>query len=96
MALATAMYHSGRNPLKKLHYKSERLLIPKKPEQRRLQKAFLRYHDPKNWPQLRAALLAMGRGDLIGTAEHHLIPPETPTRRPLTGKPMKARRTRGK
>ena len=77
MALATAMYYSGRNPLKKLHYKSERLHIPKKLEQRRLQKAFLRYHDPKNWDQLRTALTAMGRADLIGTGEHHLVPPES-------------------
>lgn len=74
MALATAMYHSGRNPLKKLHYKSDKLFIPKKIEQRRLQKAFLRYHDPANWPMLRDALQSMGRGDLIGSGEQHLIP----------------------
>ncbi len=78
MALATAMYYSGRNPLKKLHYKSERLHIPKKLEQRRLQKAFLRYHDAKNWPQLREALTNMGRSDLIGNGEQHLVPPEAP------------------
>jgi uncharacterized radical SAM protein YgiQ len=77
MALATAMYHSGRNPLKKLHYKSDKLFVPKKLEQRRLQKAFLRYHDEKNWPLLREALKNMGRADLIGTGEQHLIPPET-------------------
>jgi hypothetical protein len=82
MALATAMYYSGRNPLKKLHYKSEKLTIPKKLEQRRLQKAFLRYHDEKNWPQLREALLKMGRGDLIGTGDQHLVPPEGKGLRP--------------
>jgi radical SAM superfamily enzyme YgiQ (UPF0313 family) len=82
MALATAMYHSGRNPLKKLHYKSAKLAIPKKLEQRRLQKAFLRYHDPANWPQLREALVKMGRADLIGTGEQHLIPPEQAKGRP--------------
>jgi uncharacterized radical SAM protein YgiQ len=76
MALATAMYYSGRNPLKKLHYKSEKLYVAKKLEQRRLQKAFLRYHDPENWPLLREALLALGRGDLIGDGERHLVPPE--------------------
>jgi len=76
MALATAMYHSGRNPLKKLHYKSEKLYIARQLEQRRLQKAFLRYHDPDNWPLLREALLRMGRGDLIGDGERHLVPPE--------------------
>ena len=82
MALATAMYYSGRNPLKKLHYKSEKLTIPKKLEQRRLQKAFLRYHDEKNWPQLRGALVRMGRADLIGTGEQHLVPPEGKSMRP--------------
>ena len=76
MALATAMYYSGRNPLKKLHYKSEKLFIPKQLEQRRLQKAFLRYHDPNNWPVLREALHRMGRADLIGSSEQHLVPPE--------------------
>lgn len=76
MSLATAMYYSGRNPLKKLRYKSEKLTVPKKLEQRRLQKSFLRYHDEKNWPKLRTALLNMGRGDLIGNGDKHLIPTE--------------------
>ncbi len=74
MALATAMYHSGRNPLKKLHYKSEKLFVAKKIEQRRLQKAFLRYHDEANWPILRDALTEMGRQDLIGPGPDQLIP----------------------
>ena len=78
MALATAMYHSGRNPLKKLYYKSEKLTIPKKLEQRRLQKAFLRYHDPANFDLLREALVRMGRSDLIGTGDKHLVPPAKP------------------
>ncbi|HTR00176.1 MAG TPA: YgiQ family radical SAM protein [Candidatus Acidoferrum sp.] len=78
MALATAMYYSGRNPLKKLHYKSEKLMIPKKLEQRRLQKAFLRYHDPANFDLLREALVQMGRSDLIGTGDRHLVPPAKP------------------
>jgi uncharacterized radical SAM protein YgiQ len=78
MALATAMYHSGRNPLKKLHYKSEKMQIPKKLEQRRLQKAFLRYHDPANFDQLREALQKMGRSDLIGSEDKHLVPPAKP------------------
>ena len=76
MPLATAMYHSGRNPLKKLHYKSEKISIAKKLEHRRLQKAFLRYHDPDNWPILREALISMGRADLIGNTDKHLVPPE--------------------
>lgn len=45
---------------------------------RRLHKAFLRYHDPNNWPLLREALMAMGRRDLIGNGPHHLIPTYQP------------------
>ena len=48
MALATAMYYSERNPLKKLRYKGDKLSVSKDIEQRRLQKAYLRYHDEKN------------------------------------------------
>jgi len=43
-------------------------------KRRRLHKAFLRYHDPNNWPLLRDALKAMGRADLIGNGKQHLIP----------------------
>lgn len=74
MALATAMYYSERNPLEKVRYKSEKLSICKDIDQRRLQKAFLRYHDEKNWPMLREALHELGRADLIGDGEKHLIP----------------------
>jgi uncharacterized radical SAM protein YgiQ len=88
MALATAMYYSGRNPLKKLHYKSGKLTIPKKLEQRRLQKAFLRYHDPANFDMLRESLLKMGRSDLIGNDEKHLVPPAKPVwQQARAGKP---------
>lgn len=74
MAIATAMYHSGKDTLKKVNYKAEDISIPKSVKQRRIHKAFLRYHDPKNWPLLREALNAMGRNDLIGNGKHHLIP----------------------
>ncbi|MAZ86123.1 MAG: YgiQ family radical SAM protein [Cellvibrionaceae bacterium] len=74
MSLATAMYHSERDPLHKLSYKSKKIYIPRKLEQRRLQKAFLRYHDPKNWAYLRQALIDMNRKDLIGEGANHLIP----------------------
>ncbi len=74
MSLATAMYHSERNPLHKLSYKSNKLYIPRKLEQRRLQKAFLRYHDSRNWSFLRKTLIDMGRKDLIGDGADHLVP----------------------
>ena len=75
MALATAMYHSGRNPLKRLSYKrGEKIFAAKNLKQRRLQKALLRYHDEKGWDLIREALKAIGREDLIGNDKHHLIP----------------------
>ena len=74
MAMATAMYHSGKNPLRKVTDDSEEVPIPKAGGVRRLHKAFIRYHDPKNWPLLREALKNMGRADLIGNGKHCLIP----------------------
>ncbi len=74
MATATAMYHSGKNPLRKIARDSEPVDIVKGDKRRRLHKAFLRYHDANNWPLLREALKAMGRADLIGNGKHHLIP----------------------
>jgi len=74
MATATAMYHSGKNPLRKVTHASENVIIPKGLRVRRLHKAFLRYHDPENWPVLREALRRMGRADLIGSGKRQLIP----------------------
>ncbi|MEM9386500.1 MAG: YgiQ family radical SAM protein [Pseudomonadota bacterium] len=74
MATATAMYHSGKNPLRKVTEQSEGVVVPKGLRQRRLHKAFLRYHDAENWPLLRDALRRMGRADLIGNGKRHLIP----------------------
>jgi len=75
MALATAMYYSGRNPLKGIHRdRGETVFSAKGLKQRRLHKALLRYHDAANWPLLREALNNMGRADLIGNGKRHLIP----------------------
>ena len=74
MSIATAMYHSGKDTLKKVSRTAADISIPKSVKQRRIQKAFLRYHDPKNWPLLREALKTMGRADLIGNGKMHLIP----------------------
>ncbi len=78
MATATAMYHSGKNPLRRVTRSSEEVVIPKGIKVRRLHKAFLRYHDPENWPVLREALKRMGRADLIGNGKQHLIPAYQP------------------
>ncbi len=76
MSLATTMYHSERNPLKKISYKKTGLYTAKDIDQRRIHKAFLRYHDPKNWPRLREILTRMNRIDLIGSGKKQLVPAE--------------------
>jgi hypothetical protein len=68
------MYHSGVNPLRRVSHHGEAVYVPKGARQRRLHKAFLRYHDPENWPLLREALKRMGRADLIGNGKRHLVP----------------------
>jgi uncharacterized radical SAM protein YgiQ len=99
MATATAMYHSGKNPLKRITRTSEEVVIPRGIKVRRLHKAFLRYHDPENWPVLRDALKRMGRADLIGNGKHHLIPAYQPVaagsgaRRPAPTLPFRTQHT---
>jgi len=78
MATATTMYHTGKNPLAKVARYTEDVDIVKGEKRRRLHKAFLRYHDPNNWPLLREALKEMGRQDLIGNSKQHLIPTYQP------------------
>ena len=91
MALATAMYHTEKNPLKKvLGGKAEAVSVVKQGRTRRLHKAFLRYHDADNWPLLREALKEMGREDLIGNSKKHLIPLYQPAG---TGKQPEGTRT---
>jgi uncharacterized radical SAM protein YgiQ len=89
MATATAMYHSGVNPLRKVTRDAEPVVVPKGLRQRRLHKAFLRYHDANNWPLLREALRNMGRADLIGNGKRHLVPDYQPAG---TGTPEGRRR----
>ena len=76
MSLATAMYHSDRNPLKQVSYKSEKLYTPKNADQRKIQKALLRYHDESNWPLLQKMLPEMGYGNLVGDRDECLVPEE--------------------
>jgi len=90
-ASATAMYHTEKNPLHRIDYKSEKVSVAKGDIKRRLHKAFLRYHDPDNWPLLRQALKDMGQAHLIGYGKKHLIPPTQPrsqTRNPGLARSM--------
>jgi uncharacterized radical SAM protein YgiQ len=77
MATATAMYHTDLNPLKgisRIAGRAEKVDTVRGERRRRLHKAFLRYHDPNNWPLLREALKSLGRADLIGNGKQQLIP----------------------
>jgi uncharacterized radical SAM protein YgiQ len=74
LAIATAMYYSEKNPLKKVNHRSEKVKIIRNPAQRKLHKALLRYHDPDNRQVIREALKNMGRQDLIGNGKNHLVP----------------------
>lgn len=85
MSYATAMYFTGKNPLRPVKRDSEEVETPKSAEQRRLHKAFLRYHDPKNWPILREALRRMGRSDLIGAGPGRLVPVESAPKMAFSG-----------
>jgi uncharacterized radical SAM protein YgiQ len=74
MAMATTMYHTRKNPLHKVTEDSEVVETVRAGKIRTLHKAFLRYHDPANWPILREGLHRMGRSDLIGNSDRHLVP----------------------
>lgn len=77
MANATTMYHTNKNPIHKVTHKSEAVEVPKGEIHRRLHRAFLRYHDPANWPALRKALIEMGKPYLIGNGPKCLVPAES-------------------
>jgi len=96
MTIAGAMYHTGYNPMWREGPKFQEVFIPKGVAQRRLHKAFLRYHDPANWPLLRDALKRMGRADLIGPRKDQLIPAWQPSgAKPAAGgRPMATQHTR--
>ena len=89
MATATTMYHTGRNPLKGLSYKSEKVNTVRKIEQRRLHKALLRYHDPANWKIIKDLLLKSGKKHLIGEGPNCLIPSKAPSGSSLHKKGVK-------
>jgi len=95
MATATAMYHTGKNPLRRVTRSSAGVTIPKGLRVRRLHKAFLRYHDANNWPLLREALRRMGRADLIGPGRAQLIPSWQPAGTGLAKEGQRAARPRG-
>jgi len=101
MTFAAAMYYTGMNPMKRDGKKFEPVYIPRSVEQRRLHKAFLRWHDANNWPLLRSALKRMGRMELIGSGKNHLVPAwqprgtgDKPALPPRGGRPFATQHTR--
>lgn len=97
MASATTMYFTGKNPLKPLkRHAEETIFSAKSKEQRTLHKAFLRYHDPENWPMLRKALRRMGRSELIGSTEECLVPGESRRERELQRRESRRSKQKGK
>ncbi|MEW8550353.1 MAG: DUF3362 domain-containing protein, partial [Candidatus Thiodiazotropha endolucinida] len=92
LAIASAMYHTGKNPLRKLSRRNANVNVVRGMKQRRLHKAFLRYHDPKNWPLIRDALTRMGRYDLIGNGKRHLVPKSQPKPEHGASKPKRQNR----
>ena len=74
MAMATTMYHTRKNPLRKISKDSETVETPRIGKIRKFHKALLRYHDPENWESIREGLKRMGRSELIGNGPQHLVP----------------------
>ena len=72
MSMAACMYYTGIDPLTREPVYTARDLYEK-----RLQKALLLYWDPAQHDLTREALVKAGRGDLIGTGAHCLVPPAT-------------------
>jgi uncharacterized radical SAM protein YgiQ len=96
MSLATTMYHTEQNPLRKVKRNSNAIPIPRGGRQRRVHKALLRYHDPHNWPLLRQVLKELGLASLIGPGKEQLIPAETGRFRGTQGRRGKKVQPRGK
>jgi uncharacterized radical SAM protein YgiQ len=96
MSVSAAMYHTERNTLRPVRrIATETVFSARGLKQRRLHKAFLRYHDAENWPILREALKRMGRADLIGPGKHHLVPTWQPVGTGLGGEGARAGRKHG-
>jgi uncharacterized radical SAM protein YgiQ len=72
MSMAACMYHTGVDP-----FTREPVYTAKDLHEKKLQKALLLYWDPAHHDEAREALRRAGRGDLIGTRPHHLVPPAT-------------------
>ena len=68
--ISTAMFYTGLNP-----YTMEEIYVPKKPEEKEIQRALLQYYKPENRELVTKACLIAKRRDLIGTGRECLVAP---------------------
>jgi len=71
--IAACMYHTGLDPMT-----GKRVKVAKGMRDRRLQRALLQFFKPENWFEVKRALEAAGRRDLIGGGCDCLIPSAPP------------------
>ncbi len=69
MTLATAMYHTGLDPMT-----MKPVVVVRDLREKRMMKALLLYWDAEQWPLAREALVRAGRTDLIGRGPGSLVP----------------------
>jgi len=70
MSMATSMYVTELDP-----FTQEPVYVAKDLREKRMQKALLQYWDVEQHDLAREALIKAKRGDLIGSADRHLVPP---------------------
>ncbi len=71
--IATCMYYTGLDP-----FSGEEVYVAQHLRDRKLQRALLQYFRPENYFEVRKALMAAGRQDLIGSGCDALIPAQPP------------------
>jgi uncharacterized radical SAM protein YgiQ len=71
--IATCMYYTGLDP-----FTGEEVFVARHLRDRKLQRALLQFFKPENYFEVRQALSAAGRSDLIGSGCDCLIPGQPP------------------
>ena len=71
--IATCMYYTGVDP-----FSGQQVYVAKHLRDRKLQRALLQFFKPENYFEVRQALRAAGRADLIGDGCDALIPASPP------------------
>ncbi len=71
--VATCMFHTGFDPMT-----LRPVTVTKRPSERRMQRALLQFWKPENWADVKSALIAAGRADLIGDGPSCLIAARPP------------------